>query len=329
MPAKIRVATSGTHALADDYGNSAPTAGRVLTSLGAGLAPDWSTPAPGVKPIAQTLVVDAVNFSAVGVANGTLAAPFETIQEAIDAAVTRGMASVLLLIAPATYATPVAIPLSLTNVTFHGWDPTFPAILGGDITVTAPSVGNAPAIYFTNCTITAAALQTAAADQNIFFGFDHSYCSAVIAANDLVLEYQQSTQGGNVVANGSCSVRWDGPSWAYTLQAAPSFPLGTTNLFFDAGHDTYQRSLVKNGLAIGTTGFVTMAVNPLYVKQGDRVSIQVDDPAIQDFICGIHGVGVPGSITAWITNLSRVSTNFAESIRLLVHHDLMVVEPAP
>jgi len=43
MPARIRVATSGTTALSEDFGNSAPSVGKVLVSKGAGLPPDWDT----------------------------------------------------------------------------------------------------------------------------------------------------------------------------------------------------------------------------------------------------------------------------------------------
>jgi hypothetical protein len=114
------------------------------------------------------------------------------------------------------------------------------------------------------------------------------------------------------------------------LQVAPTIaPPGFTRQFLDAGHDTYNRALTINGLAIGTTGFVTMAVSTgVFVRTEDQAQVKVLDPAIQDFICGVHGVG-PGSVTCWITNLSRVSTNFNEAIQLLIHHNDMIAEPAP
>ena len=324
---QIRVGTSGTQpALGRNYATNAATVGRVLTSQGDDQPPAWAVPAPGVAPIAQTLVVDAVNFSATP--TGTLGAPYQTIQAAINQAVALGWTFVQLLIAPATYAGAVAIPLGLA-VTFHGWDPDAPTILSGNITITG-SVGSAEDFYFTNCVITAATIAVAnPAAQDLSLSFRNCFNSAAIAGFNVFLAYIESSQFGNVTGNNSTITSFDGYSWATTLQAAPTIlPAGYSRAFLDAGHDTYQRSLTINGLAIGTTGFVTMAV-PNYVRGGDTAQIQVVDPAIQDFKCGIHGVGVTGNVTAWITNLSRVSTNFNEAIKLTFHHEAMVPEPPP
>lgn len=323
---QMRVSTSGTGAaLGRNYATNAATAGRVLTSQGDNLAPQWATPAPGVAPIAQTLVVDAVNFSATP--TGTLAAPYQTIQAAINRAVALGWVFVQLLIAPATYADPVAIPLGLA-VTFHGWDPNAPATLGGDITITG-GIGSSDAVVFTNCLITAANIAAAnPATQDINLTFDNSFNSAAITTFNALLFYFTSTQGGNITANGGLTISWDGYSWARTLQVAPAIvPAAYTRQFFDAGHDTYRRALVANGVVIGTTVFVDMVV-PAYVRADDLVQIQTVDPSVRDFICGIHGADA-GSVVAWITNLSRVSTNFNDAIVLLVHHEAMVAEPPP
>lgn len=278
--------------------------------------------------IHQTLFVDAVNFAAAG--DGSLMKPFQTLQAAINYAVAQAWTAVQLLIAPATYAAAVAVPDGLA-VVFQGWDNCQQAgqvVLGGDITVVG-GVGSNGTVGFSNVVITAATISTVnPATQDMWVSLQNTFCSAQIIAFNLTIEAKQSTIGADATANGGCTMRWDGASWAYTLQTTPVFPPGTNHLFFDAGHDTYQRSLTVNGVAIGTTAFVPMAV-PTLVGQNDRVAIQVDDPAVQDFICGIHGVGVAGTVTAWITNLSRVSTNFNEAISLLIHHEQMVAEPAP
>jgi hypothetical protein len=325
---QMRVGTSGTQpALGRNYATNAATAGRVLTSQGDDLPPAWAAAAPGVAPIAQTLVVDAVNFSATP--TGTLGAPFQTCQAAINAAVALGWTFVQLLIAPATYADPILVPANF-DIVFHGWDEFAGPTLGGDITLTG-GIGSSNLTVFTNCVITAANIIAAnPATQDIDVSLISTFNSAAVTGFNVFLRSRWSTQGGNVTANGGLFTSWDGFSWARTLQVAPVIaPPGFTRQFLDAGHDIYQRALTINGLAIGTTGFVTMAVSTgVFVRTEDQAQVKVLDPAIQDFICGVHGVG-PGSVTCWITNLSRVSTNFNEAIQLLIHHNDMIAEPAP
>lgn len=324
---QMRVGTSGSSpALGRNYAQNAATAGRVLTSQGDDLPPTWAAPASGVRPIARTFVVDAVNFSATP--DGSFGAPFQTIQAAINRAVAIGETFIQLLIAPSTYADPVNIPSGL-DVTFHGWDELASPNLGGDITIVG-GVGSSNTMCFTNCNIFATNITAAnPATQDITLEFHGSFVSANITGFNVSLFYRGSTQGGNVVANGGCFISWDGLSWARWLQGASSLPPGYSRQFLDAGHDIYSRSLTINGLAIGATGFVTMPISTgVFVRAGDHASIRVNDPAVQDFICGVHGVG-PGTVTAWITNLSRVSTNFAEGIQVLIHHNDMIAEPAP
>lgn len=325
---QMRVGTSGTGtAKAKNYATNAATAGRVLTSQGDELPPLWAAPAGGVRPIARTLVVDAVNFSATP--DGSFGAPYQTCQGAINAAVAGGANFIQLLIAPSTYADPINIPNGI-DVTFHGWDEFASPVLGGDITIVG-GIGSSNSMQFTNCLITATNITAAnPATQDISLEFHGTFNSANVTGFNVNLFYRWSTQGGNVLANGGLFTSWDGFSWARTLQGGPTIaPPGYGRQFLDAGHDIYSRSLTINGLAIGATGFVTMPISTgAYVRAGDHAQIRVNDPAIQDFICGVHGVG-PGSVTAWITNLSRGSTNFAEGIQVLIHHNDMIAEPAP
>ena len=325
MVARLRVSTSGTAANSEDYANGTPTAGRILYSGGAGAAPTWAAPPAGVAPIAQTLVVDAVNFSATP--DGTLAAPYQTPQQAITRAVALGWTFVQILLAPGTYAGAIAIPNGLA-VTFHGWDADTPTLLGGDITITG-GVGSFDLVAFSNIQITAANIATAAPNQDIGLQFHNCANAAIVAGFNVYIWLNESSQDGNVIAGGGTLISYDGFSWARTLQSNPVLPAGYTRQFLDAGHDVYARALAINGLAIGATGFVTMAVSTgAFVRTADQASVKVVDPAVQDFICGVHGVGV-GTVTCWITNLSRVSTNFNEAIELLIHHADMIPEPAP
>jgi hypothetical protein len=278
-----------------------------------------------VQPIANTLVVDSTNGVLAG--PGTFSAPFLTVQAAIDYAELHTYGNVLILIAPGTYNGTVAIPGDLT-VTIHGWDQQTVTILGGSITIIG-GVASYNLLSFTNCDIQAGSIATVdPATQDLGLSFTNCTNGAAISGFNIYCWYKQSAQNANITAAGNLSTSWDGYSWARTLQFGPVFfPANYTRQFLDAGHDTYGRSITINGLAIGATGFVTAAV-PAYIRDADRVQIQVADPSIQDFICGIHGV-TAGNIVVWITNLSRVSTNFAEAVALTIHHLDMISEPAP
>lgn len=322
---QMRVATSGTGvALGKNYSTNAATAGRVLTSQGDNLPPTWSQPAAAVAPVAQTFFVDAVNFSATP--TGALNAPFQAVQAAINQAVANAWTFVQIIVAPATYIDPIAIPAGL-QVAFAGWSQNAPAILSGDITIVG-GIGSSDQVTFENCVILAANITAAdPLTQDIDLNFYASECFAAISALNILCDWRMSTQGGNVNAGGGLTTSWDDWSWTHTLNAAPVFTVGGvySRSFWGTGHDTFPQTITINGVAIGTTAFVDLAV-PAYTRADDRVQIQVNDPAVRDFLCGVHGVAA-GVVTVWITNLSRVSTNFADDVFLLVHHNDMIVEP--
>jgi len=280
--------------------------------------------------IFQTLFVDAVNWSAT--AGGSIMKPFQTLQQAIDFAVVQTWSAVELLIAPATYAAAVAVPADLI-VVFQGWDDTQigpGVILGGDITVVG-GVGSTGYVGFANVLITAATISTVdPLTQDMYCAFRNTFNSAQLIGFNLVVEYKQSTQGADVTANGGCAFRWDGPSWAYTLQVAPSLPAASTHNYFDAGHDTWRTNVDYAGpLAIGATAFIDVAFPPTWLQLFDRVQVQIANPMIVDCLIGVHGVKAAGVVTCWLTNLSRVAGVFGEDCVFLVHHDQMVGEPAP
>jgi hypothetical protein len=260
--------------------------------------------------------------------DGSLSKPFADIPTAIAAAVTAGLVIVQLQLAAGTYSEAVAVPEGL-SVSFCAWDfsDQNQVVLGGDITATA-AVGQANLAFF-NVFVTAANITTAVpASQDMVCLFEGCFEAANISGRNLTLQFHQTTLAGAVSADGSCTIIWDGHSWSYWLQLATSLPPGAVFYFRDAGHDTYATSVTVNGVTVGSVAFVPVAL-PTLVGQGDRVDIQVTDPAVQDFICGIHGVGTAGTVTVWLRNLSRVSQNFNEACLFLIHHELMVAEPAP
>lgn len=324
MVARLRVSTSGTAARSDDYADGVATAGRLLTSGGPGAVPTWAAPVAGVAPVAQTFFVDAVNFAAVP--TGTLGAPYQTLQQAINQAVANAWTFVQIIIAPATYIDPVAIPVGL-QIAFAGWSQNAPAILSGDVTIVG-GIGSSDQVTFENCVILAANITAAdPLTQDIDLNFYASECFAAISGFNILCDWRASTQGGNINAGGGLTTSWDDWSWSHTLNSAPVFTVaGAYNRnFWGSGHDTFPTTLTINGLAIGATGFVDLVV-PAYTRIDDRAQIQVDDPAVRDFTCGVHGVAA-GIVTAWITNLSRVSTNFADDVLLTIHHEDMIEEP--
>lgn len=327
----VLIAPSGEPAEPKNFADS-PVAGQYLR-IAAG-ARTWEWGAGGsFSPIGQTMVVDATLGSAAG--TGSLGAPYQTIQQAINRAVALGWTQVQVLTAPGTYAGAIAIPNGLA-VEIHGWDADAPALLGGDITITG-GIGSFDLVSFTNCQITAANIATAAAGQDIGLQFRNCANAAIVAGFNVFIWLQQSSQDGNVVAGGGTFISYDGFSWARTLQSAPVLPAGYTRQFLDAGHDVYQRALTALAVpvfpAVGSTVFVTMAISTgAFVRTTDHADIKVVNPAVQDFLCGIHGVG-PGNVTAWLTNLSRNggggTGDFNEAIEVIMHHADMIAEPPP
>ena len=281
--------------------------------------------------IYQTLFVDAINFAAVD-ADGSLLKPFQTLQQAINYAVLQAWGSVELLIAPATYAAAVAVPDGLF-VVFQGWDNCQQAgqvILGGDMTVVG-GVGSTGVVGFSNVFITAATIATVdPLTQDLWVSLHNTFCSAQIIGFNVVTEAKQSTIGGDVSAGGGLTMRWDGASWAYTLQVAPALTAAglLNHLYFDAGHDTYRANVAVN-TAIGTTAFVDVNITPWLSSVQDRVQLQMANPATMDLLIGVHGVTNPGIVKCWITNLSRATGIFDEDCLFLIHHEQMVSEPAP
>jgi hypothetical protein len=276
--------------------------------------------------VAQTLFVDAVNFSATP--TGTLQAPFQTIQAAVNQAVANAWTQVQIMVAPSTYADPIAIPLALEMVIIQGWGPaTFllGTIIGGDITYTSLAAGWGNLIL-RNLNVTALNIATAnPLVEDLYVQLDHCESAAAIAAFNLDLALWHSNQTGTATAGGALSVEFDGYSWSRHVQATPAF-VGAgsyTRNFFDDGHDVVPVTATVNGVGIGTTAFLDFAA-PL-VLVNDHVTCRVTNPAARDFIIGGHCC-TAGQATIWLTNLSRVSTNFADDIELLIHHNGMQQE---
>jgi hypothetical protein len=280
----------------------------------------------GVAPVAQTFFVDGVNFSSSP--TGTLSAPYRTIQQAIDQAVANLWTQVQIIVAPETYADPIAIPVDLEMVIIEGWGPTtflLGTIISGNITYTSLPAGWGNLIL-RDVNITAGNITTTDPDtQDITIQMERVICGANITAANIQLSLLQTNQSADVTATGNLIVEFDGYSWQRHVLSAPTFSAVGSYMkgFNDAGHDKSVETATVNGVAIGTTVFLDFAL-PL-VTVNDHISVTVVDQAARDFIVGGHCC-TAGQATIWLTNLSRVSTNFDDDIEVLIHHQQIIQE---
>lgn len=288
-----------------------------------------TTTTAAIAPTAVTgvLFVDRALGTATG--NGSLGAPYQTIQQAVTAAVALLLVEVVIKAAPGVYDGVVVIPNTL-SVSVVGWGPVEDTFglgntqLTGDITLTGGGRLQLAwlAAYMTTITTSAPLVDT------LSVSMTQCDASPALVAGNVALSLNMTQHAGDVLGAITVSVETDDYSWRWIVSYGATYSPGYTRTFFGAGHGVFSTNLSLNGLAIGTTGFDTLAVGT-HVRGGDRAAIQVVDPAVQDFICGIHGVGAGGAVTVWITNLSRVSTNFADAIVLTYHHQTMILEPGP
>lgn len=292
---------------------------------------DASTIGGSATAVTSVLFVDAVLGTAAG--NGSIARPFSTVQQAVTYAATTLLAlSVQIKIAPgAAYTDPVTVPAGFTAaISAWGANSVPDVILSGNFTLT-PGGGGGSEIYFSNVTLFMSTVSTATpATDDLYIRLDNCISSPQIVGNNVTLELQETAQSGNVTATTATTITTDGYSWAMLLGYDPTIsPGGYTRNFRDAGHGVCAQTLATSGVpvfpAAGSTVFLPLAVSA-YVRADDRADVQVLDPSVQDFNCGVHGVDA-GVVTVWLTNLSRVSGTFDDDALLLIHHQTMVTEP--
>jgi hypothetical protein len=341
--ARIRVATEGTHAVADDYGNSNPVAGLVLTSQGPGVAPDW---APGggvggtVVAVNQTLFVDGFNSGGPGFSTGDLESPFTTIQEALDEGVTRGWSQMWVRIAPGTYADPILVSNTFFFVCFEGWSANHAAPAASpEITaniVVEGGIAGTPILQLERVFMSGnghpgtIAPDLPANDLNVVL-VDSRCAAAIQDATNITLTLSRSNLYANVTATGALEVEFDGYSWYQCVQTGVVFaPIGYTRRFRDTGANTFTWTLTQAGLAVGATAFITRAVPD--VRAGDFAVPQCVSPAAVDYQVGFHSSSA-GNLIFWLTNLSRNggggTGDFAEEFSALIFHAGMAAVSPP
>lgn len=284
------------------------------------------TTAVGGSAVSNVLFVDGTLGTAAG--PGTIGAPFQTVQQAVTyAALTLLLAEVWIQCAPGSYVTPVNVPSGI-EVGICAWgDKTgMPVQLSGDITL-----GDAASVIaFKNVACFMGTIRTSDLGlMDLAVSFQNCSCSAAILSNNISLYLRGSDCSGNVTATTATNLNTDGESWSWLIEYGVTIlPAGFLRGFFDAGHDVATGTITANGLAIDATTFVAVAFPHVAVRANDRAEVQFADEHVQDFICGVFSVGV-NEVVVWITNISRVSTNFAESALFTFHHQDMSSLDAP
>lgn len=275
--------------------------------------------------VTQVLFVDQVLGTATG--PGTIGAPFQTAQQAITYAATLPITSVHLRFAPASYGGAIVIPAGLTTVQFSSWgtiDEPFTELLG-DITKTGGGAlaFKGLALWMANITVGNVAVD------DLTVSLDDCACSAEISANNASpIVLKESSQSANITGTTSVDITTDGYSWRSLVTYDPTIaPPGYGRTFLDAGHAVYTTQLSAT-VPTSDVGFDVLAVPGVHLRVGDRVQVQVADPAVQDFRMGLHG-SAAGSVTVWIENFSRVSETFNDTVLLTFHFNDMPEIPTP
>lgn len=279
-----------------------------------------STSSVGGSAVSNVLFVDGTLGTALG--TGTIGAPFQTVQQAVTyAALTLLLTEVWIQCAPGVYAAAVNVPSGIEiGICSWGDKSGVPVQLQGDITLNSAS----SVIAFKDVACFMATIRTADLGlMDLSISFQNCSCSAEILSANIVLNLRGSDLSGDVTGTTSTVLNSDGDSWAWLLEFEVTIlPADFLRGFFDAGHSVATGNITVNGLAIGATTFVAVTFSNVAIRADDRAEVQFGDEHVQDFIAGVFTVG-DTEVVVWITNISRVSTNFDEEALFTFHHQAM------
>lgn len=334
-PPRMRVATAGKFAVAQDYGASVATAGLVLTSVGPDDPPDWL---PGAVSLRVHAVVFVDAHAPAADQAGTLDHPFQTIQQGVTYACTHYLGGAIVRVAPEQYAEDLTIPdTGLDVLVIEGWGKEFaistsllPRILG-DITIEPKSVAPPLTLCLANLELQGNVATAVPAAQDCTIQL-HSVLlngGTLSAANLQVwLEHASFDNGCTIAGVTTLNLRTDGYSWGQLLRDFTTVtPVGYTRTFYEEGCDYSDNEMIVNGLAIGSSTDVELPHST--ARPGDvGAATQIANPGATDFQLVFSHCVDQGAVFI-LTNLSRVSTNFSDQIRSVVWHMDMPEAPAP
>ena len=338
-PPMMRVATAGKFAVAQDYGSSVATPGLVLTSLGPDVAPDWAPGGGGSITVTAVIFVDS-NAPLAGQV-GSLDHPFRTVQQGITAAAALVADSAIVRIAPGTYTEVLSVPATTLSVLcLEGWGhqngniATALPTVDGNITVAPKGGGGAPLFVSLSALEYLGTIRTvdpATQDLNVYL-FNVAFTGS-IEANNLFVRPNHLSVPNPSTFEGTTSLHLDtdGYSWGEILRSGtlliPGLAPEYVRTFYEEGCDYGDESLDVQGLAIGASQPVTLAIGTARPGEVAAVTKLGAVPAT-DFQLVFSHTGA-GNATFILTNLSRASTNFNDDVRVVVWHMGMATTPPP
>jgi hypothetical protein len=299
---------------------------RVTSDNGGPLEMRVVPPGGGSDPIEVTrvLFVDS-GVGGVG-ATGALNQPYATITEAIADAVASLATSVVIKIAPGTYAEEIIIPpSSLTAVSFDGWtsagpaveNDSLPVLSGGIVVQASPAPPDSPTVLLSNLLFTSTISSASLTDLVVVL--HNVRATGSIQGATLYLYSTVSDIAGIVGGSDDTFLFLDGYTWGRLVANATAVS-NAAKEFFDHGCDVCPASLSVTGLAIGASQEVSF---PHPVTRNDEYAIitKTNIPAVDYTLTFSHTE--TDAVHAIITNLSRVSTNFDDTVATLVFHGTM------
>jgi hypothetical protein len=303
----------------------------IPTILGAGVPGRWS------NRISSNVRVNGVYFVdlryAPGIAadrNGSMNAPFLTLQEAFDAAVANGLDDVIVMVAPGRYSGAVLIPM-LDHVTVSGWANAAHSFvetthIDGAIEIVG-GVGSSFPCEFTNVFVDSPTITADAANHDLDLYFVNAHCTSSISGANVGVSLIDSDNFGDITGTTSLSIACDGYSWSTIVRLSVALsPANYSREFYDTAADYFVTTLTQDGIAIGTTTLVDVAVPG--VRAGEFAIGSAIDAVATDYAFSFHHT-TDGHVFFQVTNIGRVSTDFNEAFNVAVLHMNMAQVPAP
>jgi hypothetical protein len=294
----------------------------------------------GATAVTKVLFVDALIGAVTTTKTGTIGAPFATVQQAVDWTVAHPAlgGDPIVMIAPGTYVDPIAIPIACAGITLQGWSngdavnaPTDVPNLAGNVIITS-GVGDPTPVHFANLFLggtTIAASNTATLDLQI----DFRNCFIAVTSIDglnIDITLMQTDCAADIVATGvgDVALTSDGYSWANLIRNDITItPSSYSRRFSDTGADQLNATFSATGVAIGSAAACPVVYAGARVGDFAMATDTGLSPATDYFLTFHHCE--TDLVVFMLSNVSRVSTNFAESGSVAIFHASMASPPVP
>lgn len=294
----------------------------------------------GATAVTKVLFVDALIGALTPTKDGSIGAPFATVQEAVDWTVAHPAlgGDPIVMIAPGTYVDPIAIPIACAGIMLQGWAnvdavnaPTDVPNLAGNIIITG-AVNDPTPVHFANLFLggtTIASNNTATIDLLIDFRNCFIAVTTIEAFNiDITLMASDCAAAIAATGAGDVGLTSDGYSWANIVRNAITItPANYFRRFSDTGADQANATFSAVGVAINTE--VVCLVVYAGARLGDFAMATLTGLAQPtDFSLTFHHCETD-LVVFMLYNASRASTNFAEAGSVAVFHASMASPPVP